>query len=225
MQLVSLNATDQAQPVQISDSRVDQSAIYKQPQGEAVWLGAEGLANDIQIDRRYHGGPDRAICLYALEHYPHWAAKLGKELQYGAFGENFSSTGLLEDEVCIGDSYRVGEVVVQVSEPRGPCNTLAARWQQPKLVRWVQQHGSTGFYFRVLQPGHVRAGDAITLLARPAHGVTVSDVNQAMYRAKSDLGVIEHALTAPELGPDWRQKLDERLANRRRKLARAMAGV
>ena len=118
-----------------------------------------GIEGDGQADLVNHGGVDKAICVYPLAHYPHWQEMIGRELSPAAFGENFTVDGLTEADVCIGDTWRVGEdVLVQVSQPRQPCWKLARRWQRKTLALEVQESGKTGWYFRVLEEGTVQAG-------------------------------------------------------------------
>lgn len=188
------------------------SAIVKRPVTGPLRLEPEGLVGDEQADRKNHGGVDKALCVYALEHYPHWAARLGRELPHASFGENISAEGLLEHEVCIGDVYRIGTATVQVSQPRQPCFKLATRHGAPKLAIWVQESGWTGFYFRVLEPGELQAGEAVSLLDRPAHGITVSEANRAMYGGDGEAAA--RMLELPELSASWRRTFERRLAGR-----------
>ena len=134
------------------------SAIAKRQIHQSLQLTPTGLAGDQQVDTRHHGGPDRAICVYPLEHYAHWNGLLERELELPAFGENFTTVGLLETEVCIGDVYQIGEVQVQVTQPRQPCFKLAMRHGVKDFPVLIVDAGFTGFYLRVLKTGEVRAG-------------------------------------------------------------------
>lgn len=177
-----------------------------------VALGAEGLEGDEVADKVNHGGPDKAVCAYPLEHYPYWAERLDRELPAAAFGENFTTEGLLEHELRIGDVFRVGGALVQVSQPRSPCYKIAARHGIKQLTAWVQQTGRTGFYFRVLEPGEVETGSALELVERPGHTVTVAEVNRVAFHDKDDLDGVRAVLAAGELTDSWRVWFAERLA-------------
>lgn len=143
------------------------SAIFKDPVSGPVWADTIQLTGDEQADLRVHGGPDKAVYAYPVEHLRAWAIELGLgEIPGGGFGENLTTSGLLEDGVCIGDTFRAGEVLLQVSHPRGPCWKLARRWNLPDLAIRVDQMGRTGWYHRVLREGHLQAGDALELLER-----------------------------------------------------------
>ena len=147
------------------------SAIDKQSVSGPVAVGAESLAGDEQGDRRVHGGPDKAVHQYAQEHCAAWRAELGALAVLdapGAFGENLASTGMTERSVCLGDQVQVGSVLLEVSQGRQPCWKLNDRFGGlPGMARRVQGSGRTGWYYRVLQPGHLQAGDALVLVARP----------------------------------------------------------
>ncbi|MGH2369464.1 MAG: MOSC domain-containing protein, partial [Chloroflexota bacterium] len=136
------------------------SGIFKQPVAGPVRLGWTNLELDAQADLSVHGGPDKAVCVYAADHYAYWRTNLRRaDLPYGAFGENFTVAGMDETEVCIGDVFAVGQAQVQVSQPRQPCWKLARRWRVRDLAARVERMGYTGWYFRVLAEGIVAAGD------------------------------------------------------------------
>jgi MOSC domain-containing protein YiiM len=188
------------------------SGFIKTPVSGSLRLGETGLVGDGQADLKYHGGTEKAVCVYPLEHYPYWEQRLDRPLDYGAFGENFSTEGLLEAEVCIGDVYWIGTAMVQVSQPRQPCFKLAARHGVRDLALWVQQTGFTGFYFRCLEPGEVRAGDEIVLLERHAPEASVAEANRVMHRDKQDRRAIERLLGVSELSHSWRRTFEKRLS-------------
>jgi MOSC domain-containing protein YiiM len=195
-----------------------QSGFVKAPAAGPLWLNKTGLEGDGQADLKVHGGPEKAACLYPLEHYPYWEDRLGRRLPEAAFGENFSTEGFVESEVCIGDVFRVaGPVgshgaVVQVSQPRQPCYKLAARHGVKKLALWVQESGLTGFYFRVLEEGEVEAGVELVLAERSAPSATVAEANRVMHRDKEAFDAIERLLALPELSASWRRTFEKRLA-------------
>jgi MOSC domain-containing protein YiiM len=177
------------------------TAFFKEPVAGPVWLGATNLAGDRQADTRHHGGPDKAVLAYAAAHYPRWHADLGRELPFGAFGENFTVEGQDEAAVCLGDVYAVGEARVQVSQPRIPCWKIARRWQIRDLSARVQQSGRTGWYLRVLREGLVAPGAEVALLERPHPEWPIARANQAMYVQRTRAAVLELA-ACPALAPD-----------------------
>lgn len=187
------------------------SAIVKAPVVGPRELTPTGLVGDEQADLRVHGGPDKAVCVYPFDHYLYWRGRLGHELAPGAFGENFTTSGLLETEVCIGDTYGVGNVVVQVSQPRSPCYRLAALHSRPDMVKLVVSTGYTGFYLRTLRPGTVEPGARITLLSRCSPGVTVARTNGVTYASRPSEADVTAVIESPGLASTWREALEDRL--------------
>lgn len=160
------------------------TAFFKEPIEGPVRLTRTHLEGDRVADRRGHGGPDMAVLAYAAEHYPLWRAELGiEEMGPGGFGENFTVTGQDELTVFIGDVFRVGGAVVQVSQPRGPCYKISYRWKRPDLLGRCEANGRHGWYLRVLEEGAVEAGDAIELLERPNPDWSVRRATD-VYRAR-----------------------------------------
>lgn len=201
------------------------SGFVKTPVNWTLQLGPEGLEGDGQADRRYHGGPDKAVCVYPSEHYPSWSERLGRLLGPAAFGENFTTVGLTERFVCIGDIVKVGSAVVQISQPRQPCFKLAARHDEPRLALWVQESGLTGWYFRVLWPGVVRAGSQLNLIARPPEAVSVHEANRVMHVDTRDRGGIQRLLAQDALSASWRATLERRLSGYPEDTATRLTGV
>ncbi len=144
------------------------TGFFKAPLSGLVWLGLSNLAGDGQADLENHGGLEKAVNVYPIEHYSYWTRALDlPELPPGAFGENFTTVDLLESTVCIGDVFKIGESLVQVSQPRQPCWKLARRWRVKDLAVQVQKTGRTGWYLRVLREGRVQAGANLILIERP----------------------------------------------------------
>jgi len=222
-QLISLNVGQPA-PLAFRGGTVA-SAIRKQPVAGPLPLGPTGLVGDAQADLHVHGGPDKAVCVYPAEHLAYWSERLGRRLEPAAFGENFSVTGLLEADVCLGDVYRVGTALVQVTQPRQPCYKLATRQGQPAFALWVQESGRTGYYFRCLEPGAMQAGDAITLLERPAPACTVAEANRLLHHNKYDRPGLERLLTVAALSASLRRTCEERLAGVPDDPARRLEGL
>jgi MOSC domain-containing protein YiiM len=181
------------------------TAIAKTPVAGRARAGFEGLAGDEQIHPG-HGGPDRALCLYPSEHYAHWATRVES-----AFGENITSSGVLERDVFVGDVWRIGDALVQVSQPRSPCFKVAARLGISDLVIRARRTGFTGLHLRVLEPGSVACGDEIEVVGRPSHGVTVFDAVAARFGPR-DPGLVAAVLAVPELAEEWRSATAPRAA-------------
>ncbi|WP_098749254.1 MOSC domain-containing protein [Paenibacillus sp. EZ-K15] len=184
MGIVSLNV---GKPVTVDYQGKDLSTgIYKQPVEGPLFLNALNFEGDGQADLVNHGGVDKAVCAYPSEHYPYWERSLGKQMEYAAFGENLTLRGMLEDRVCIGDVYRIGDAVVQVSQPRYPCFKLSQKHGVKDMPARVLNTGYSGFYFRVLEEGNVRADSVVAQLESHASGITVLDVLQMMKDGRKD---------------------------------------
>ncbi|MBI3693985.1 MAG: MOSC domain-containing protein [Acidobacteria bacterium] len=184
------------------------TGIFKEPVAGPVWLGRTGLDGDGQADPLAHGGPQKAVLGYAAGHYPHWRAELGiAGFDYGAFGENFTISGLDEEKVAIGDIYAVGQAVVQVSQPRQPCWKLARRWGRADLPACVVKTGRSGWYYQVLQEGLVEPGFTLDLLDRPFPRWTVARFNEVLYDPQRDPATVEELAACPLLPDAWRDYL------------------
>ncbi|MBP0606364.1 MULTISPECIES: MOSC domain-containing protein [Burkholderia] len=193
------------------------SAIDKQPVDARRWLGALGFAGDEQADARHHGGPDKAVHHYAHDHYAWWAGQIGARdvlARPGAFGENLSTRGITERDVCLGDVFTLGGAVLQVSQSRQPCSKLNARFDHPRMAALVQQSGRTGWYYRVLQEGWVAAGDVLALHARHYPQWPLSAVLDVLYRRTLDMAALDALCDVPLLPPGWRKMLEKRRTER-----------
>lgn len=192
-----------------------QTGFFKEIVDGPRWLSRTNLQGDGQADLDNHGGPDKAVLAYAAEHYPAWRAELGRpDLPHGAFGENFTIDGLTEATVCIGDLYRVGDALVQVSQPRQPCWKLARRWRIKELTALVDQTGRTGWYLRVLEEGEVAPGLPLTLLDRPHPAWTVTRATSVMRRRRQDREAAGQLASLPELALSWREGMAAAAAGR-----------
>lgn len=206
--------TGRAEPFTRPGSR---SAIAKQPRDEALALSANGLAGDEQGDLRVHGGVEKAVHHYPREHYARWIEELGEHPllgQPGAFGENFSTTGWTEADVCLGDCIRVGTALLQVSQGRMPCWKLSDRFGVAKLALRVQQSGRTGWYYRVLEEGVVRAGDRLQLVERQHPDWSLARLASVLFDTRIDSELLRECLQLP-LVPSWQRYLARRLENGR----------
>ena len=167
-----------------SRGRPVETGIFKEPVPERVALSTLSLAGDVQVDRRYHGGPDQAAYVYPSEHYPFFRERLSRpELSAGFFGENFTTEGLIEDSVRIGDVYRVGGALVQVTKPRAPCFKMGLKAGSPAFVRDMLESRRLGFYLRVLEEGVVGAGDELVRVSTTPGAPTVAeDIERRFFR-------------------------------------------
>lgn len=210
--LVSLNV---ALPTEVMyQQKSVQTGIFKQPVEGVRFLRKVQLEGDGQGDLKNHGGPDKALCAYAQDHFPYWERTLGIEIKAGAFGENVTLVGMTEQEVCIGDRYKLGGAVVEVSQPRQPCFKLAMKHGVSDLVAQVQRTGYTGYYFRVIEEGPIEAGSPILLLHRGKEGRTISWANEIMYSKDTgpeQVAKVRDLLAVEALAESWRRMLTKRL--------------
>ncbi len=211
MQIVSVNV---AQPRTVtSNGRRIRTAIFKQPVEGPVQLRTLNLDGDRQADLRVHGGPSKAAYVYPVEHYAFWRAEFPEmTLPWGMFGENFTAEWMAEDQVNIGDRFRVGSAEVTVTEPRVPCYKLAAKFGRPDIIKRFLASGRTGFYLAVVREGTVQAGDAIALIERDPHGVTVADVTGLYAHGADNREVLARALRVPALPERWKAHLLSRMS-------------
>ncbi|MGD9862534.1 MAG: MOSC domain-containing protein [Pseudodonghicola sp.] len=207
--------TGRIAPLPGTDAR---SGIVKTPVDRPLPLGPEGFAGDEQADRRVHGGIEKAVHHYPHEHYADWRAELG-ELPVlnapGGFGENISTAGLTEDTVAVGDVFRLGTALIQVSQGRQPCWKLNHRVGVPDMARRVQQTGRTGWYYRVLEPGTVATGDRLELIDRRAPDWTLHRLWYALYVDRMNLSELEGIAALDVLAEGWRKYAVRRLESRR----------
>lgn len=185
------------------------SGIDKRPVEGRRALGEHRVAGDVQVATSVHGGPDKAIYAYAEEDTAWWETELRRELWPGAFGENLTLTGVDCTGAVIGDRLRVGPVLLEVSQPRIPCATLAKHLGDRLMVKRFAQARRPGIYLRIIETGDIGAGDAVELVDRPAHGVTVGFVYEAVLH---DHALAARALAAPQLAESIASELRERLA-------------
>jgi MOSC domain-containing protein YiiM len=187
-----------------------ETAFYKEPVDGEVFLGETNLDGDQQADQRHHGGPQKAVCVYPIEHYTYWKEELGLELGPAAFGENFTIEGLTEREACIGDIFEVGDATVQITQPRSPCWKLARRWRVPDLAIQLEETGYTGWYLKVVETGLVASGQQMKLVERPHPDWSVSRATKIRYRMPEDRKLAEELANIESLGESWTTKLADR---------------
>ncbi|MEA2780495.1 MAG: hypothetical protein QOK29_2039, partial [Rhodospirillaceae bacterium] len=191
------------------------TAIWKAPVAERRMVRRLNVDGDGQGDLAGHGGEQRAVFVYQTDSYRYWQDRLGRsDFTYGQFGENFTVDGLSDDEVCIGDRYRIGDAVFEVTQPRVTCYRVGIRMNEPQMAALLVAHGRPGFYFRVLVEGEVEAGDEIVQVATGSERMTVSEVNALLYMPGHPRSRLEQALRISALSEGWRasfQALLERM--------------
>ncbi len=190
------------------------SAFRKRVVSDSVKIGEMGIENDEQADRRNHGGREKAILHYAYDHYAKWRIEKPDLNEFlsepGAFGENISSDGFTEDNLCIGDQLSLGTAVVEISQGRQPCWKLGHRFGDAKMVKTVVETRRCGWYYRVLQPGEVSAGDNIELLERPHENWSVARVINLLLGKEKEAEALETLANLPTLSSSWRSLAQKR---------------
>lgn len=182
-----------------------QSGIFKEPVSGPVRLNKLNLAGDGQADLKNHGGPFRAVLGYSADHYPVWRDELQMpDLPYGAFGENFTISNLDEETVSIGDIFAIGDIQLQITQPRQPCWKLARRWNMKDMTARVYNHGWGGWYMRVLQEGFVESGQPVKLIECPFPKFTVAYVYALMNEWIEDREALAALTKIEPLSPGWR---------------------
>jgi MOSC domain-containing protein YiiM len=210
MQIVSVNV-GLPREVEWKHRRV-LTAIFKDPVQGIIPLRSLNLDGDRQADLTVHGGPDKAVYGYPVEHYEYWRAQLPQmPATLGAFGENLTTRGVLEKDFNIGDQVRIGTALLQVSQPRMPCYKLQVRFDRDDMTKLFAVSRRSGFYFSVIEEGEVKAGDAIEIVQRDEHGVSVADVNGMYYARKIDRELMARALQVPALTAESRSMLLSRV--------------
>jgi MOSC domain-containing protein YiiM len=192
------------------------SAIDKQKVRGPLPVGQLGFEGDEQADRRHHGGPHKAIHAYAIAHLPAWIDELPERadrFRPGAFGENLVIDGASESDLCLGDRWRIGSVLAEVSQGRQPCWKLNLRFDVPDMARRVQDSGRTGWYFRVIEPGAIAAGDHGTLVSRANPSWSLAHVSHLLYHDRMNRPALEELAAVPGLPESWRRLAQARLAS------------
>jgi MOSC domain-containing protein YiiM len=210
VQLVSVNV---GLPREVTwHGRVVRTSIWKDPVEGSVHVSSLNLEGDQQSDLSVHGGPEKAVYAYPREHYEFWRRELpGMDLAWGTFGENFTTEGLLEPDIRIGDRLRVGSAEFLVTQPRTPCFKLGIRFGHDDMVKRFLRSGRSGFYLAVVREGEVARGNSIEIVARDEHGVTVADIASLYTRDRDNDDLLRRAVDVPALPESWKEYLRKRL--------------
>lgn len=210
---MKLLAVSVGMPVDVDyNGRTVSTGIYKTPVPQRVRVDESGLDGDGQADLEAHGGRDKAVYLYTLENYRFWQNEYKlPDPPYGRFGENLTVEGMPDDEICIGDRFRIGDAEVEVTQPRIPCFKLAMRMQQPDFAKRFLASGRVGFYVRVLNPADIGAGDPIEPVLRHPEKLSIRRSLAALVKGTEQKTVIRQALGIEALSEAWREDLGRRL--------------
>jgi MOSC domain-containing protein YiiM len=215
MKIVSVNV---GLPREVSwQGKLVTTGIFKEPVNTPVMMRTLNLDGDAQADLTVHGGVSKAVYAYPSEHYDYWRAELpGVDLPWGMFGENFTTEGLLEEAIYIGDKFRIGETEVMVTEPRMPCYKLGIKFGRADIIKRFLASRRTGFYFAVVHEGMVGAGDAVELTGREQQQISVADITRLYAFEKDDLKSLRRAIEVEALPENWKgyfkHQLDKRLS-------------
>jgi MOSC domain-containing protein YiiM len=188
------------------------TSIWKYPVQGRVHVSTLNLDGDQQSDLSVHGGVDKAVYLYPGEHYSYWRTQLPDiDLPLGAFGENFTTEGILEDEIRIGDRIRVGSAEFMVTQPRMPCYKLGIRFDRRDMVKRFLESKRTGFYLAVLREGEVESGDEIQFTEKQESGVTITDIVSLYSTDSQNQELLRRATELPALPQSWKDYFRKRL--------------
>lgn len=197
-----------------ADHQKGMTAFCKRPVKEdTIQLGLTGFAGDMVVNTEHHGGNDKAICCYNADHFLKWKNELGFNLGPAAFGENLTLSGINADEhnVYIGNRYQLGEAIVEVSQPRGPCYMIGIRYNYKKFPVHLQESGLTGFYLRTIKPGIVRTTDKLVHIYSHPEEISVMDVNHVRYHDPENKEWLQRLINLQELTTEWRIRFEKML--------------
>jgi MOSC domain-containing protein YiiM len=190
------------------------TGIFKEPIAGRVRVTRLTLEGDAQVDRRYHGGVNKAVYAYPFEHYAPWQEFLSTTFGPGQFGENLTVEGLLEDDVRLGDVWQIGTAVLQVTQPRVPCFKLGMKMRMPGFPKWFLKSGRLGFYLKVREEGEVGAGDAIETIDGDPAAATIRELWRLAFGDLFDQPRLQEILKRDDLAEEWTKPLREKLAER-----------
>jgi MOSC domain-containing protein YiiM len=210
MKLISLNVG--LPRIVESNGEPVTTGIFKDPKPGPVMLRTLNLDGDRQADLTVHGGVSKAVYGYPVEHYEFWRRELpDMELPFGMFGENFTTEGLFEESLNVGDRFRIGEAELMVTEPRLPCYKLGIKFGRTDILRRFLQSRRTGFYFAVVKEGKVETGDEIELLSRDSNDITIADITRLYAFEKDDVDTLRRAVKLEALSDSWREYFQKQI--------------
>ena len=211
MKLISINV---GRPRLVpSKGEVVSTGIYKNPVSGPVHVARLNLDGDRQADLTVHGGVNKAVYAYPVEHYEFWRERYPDfPWQWGAFGENLTTEGLLENSLHIGDQVAIGSVLLTVTQPRTPCFKLAIKFETNRILKQFLESGRSGFYFSVAQEGDLEAGDDIRVIPSGADQITIAEANQLMIAKSVPSELLQRALSSANLSANWREHFREKFA-------------
>lgn len=200
-------------PIERSNGKVETSAIWKEPVSGRVAVRGVNIEGDDQADRSAHGGPDRALYAYAAEDTDWWQDQLGRELGPGTFGENLTLRGIDVTGARVGERWRIGTVVLEVTSPRIPCWKLAKKMGDPRFIKRFAQAGRPGAYLRIIEEGELGAGDEVEVVDRPDHDVSLALFVDAYEHDRSQLPRLLEADALPDAWRDWIEEVAGRYSS------------
>jgi MOSC domain-containing protein YiiM len=196
------------------NGQIINTAIFKDPVKGPIILRKVNLDGDRQADLTVHGGIDKAVYSYPVEHYDYWRKQFpDTDLMWGMFGENFTTEGLLEDAVNVGDQFQIGSAMLVATQPRMPCYKLGVRFGRMDVIRRFMTSGRPGIYFKILKEGEVKTGDKIKNIKRDKNNVTVKDI-VSLYISKNHIDIIEmmrRAIKIRDLPEGWRYEFEQKI--------------
>ncbi|ASN07016.1 MOSC domain-containing protein [Virgibacillus necropolis] len=211
-----------------SSNRLDkpwESGMFKKEVEGKCWLSFTGLENDEVADTKNHGGPEKALFAYPINHYSFWQKRLNTdEMGIGAMGENLAINEADEFSICIGDTFEIDDAVIQVSQPRQPCWKPARRFRVMDLALQIQNSGRTGWYFRVLKEGFISNGSSLKLVERSYPQWTIAACNEVMHIYKDDLRQADELASCSLLAPNWKRTLHKRLRGQQSSVGKRIFG-
>lgn len=202
-----------------------ETGIFKKDTDQKLWLSKTGLDGDEVGDKKNHGGPEKAVFAYSIKHYTFWKDDLAIDsIDVGGMGENLAVLEMDEFTVCIGDTYKFGDTIIQVSQPRRPCWRPARRFRTVDLALRIQNTGRTGWYFRVLREGYVQSRVDLELIERPYPQWSIAACNEVMYLYKDDLRLTDDLASCELLSENWKRTLQKRLRGQESSVRRRVYG-
>ena len=204
--LLSINVTAIVHEGEWTGSK-GRTGIDKRPVSGPVSLANEGVQGDVIIDRKVHGGYHAAVYAYAREDSDWWEKEIGQEIGNGKFGENITTSGMDVTHAVIGERWEIGSTILEVSQPRIPCRVFAGFWERPTLIKDFTNAARPGTYLRIIQEGRITAGDVISLISRPSHGITIQDIFNAKSGERSKISEIAKVQQLSDEYKEWAMKI------------------